>query len=165
MAPLLLLLLPPLLLPPLPSPPAVPVVAMAAVVAETGSPFAASSEAADAVIATSSDADDAVATGAGGAVAAFGSGKGDATRPSTLPPPDAGAVGAVEAEKSAMLPIMYSDTTLGSMEDSGSRMTASSAECAKALSAVLALGFPMAVVVVLPIEEETPPMLFWPPEI
>lgn len=138
---------------------------MATAVAETGTLFEASSEAGAAAAATPSDADDAVAVGAA-AAAAFGSGEGDTTKPSTLPPPEAGAAVAawvVDAEKSAMLPIMYSDTARGSTEDAGSRMTASSAECAKALSTEWALRFPTAVAV-LPAEEETPPMLLWPPE-
>lgn len=89
--------------------------------------------------ATSSDADD--NTASTGAV--LGGGKRDAATPSmtsTTLPPDTGAAApleapAVDAEKSAILPIMYSDTARGSKEDSGSRMTPSSLECAKELSA------------------------------
>lgn len=103
---------------------------------------------------SSTDADDTAASS--GAV--FSDGKGDTSNPSMTPlPPDTGAAtllagpaptpAPVDAEKSAILPIMYSDTTRGSKEDSGSRMTPSSAECAKELSAELVPGFPTAVTV------------------
>lgn len=93
---------------------------------------------------------------AASAEAVLDDGKGDAANPSSTPmtslPPDTGAAAtpdaaaaaaaALDAEKSAMLPIMYSDTTRGSTEDSGSRMTPSRAECAKELSAELAPEWP-----------------------
>lgn len=173
MAPLLLLLLlPPLLLPPPPPPPPSPPALLGIVVATVVASSEAAAAAAAADSATPSNADDA---GPAGAAVSFGSGKGDDAKPSALPPPEAGApaeaavaaaaAGAVEAEKSAMLPIMYSDTTRGSTEDAGSRMTASIAECTKALSAeLLALGFPVEVAVLPVEEEEAPPMLVWPPE-
>ena len=134
--------------------------------------------------AKSSDADGAAGAAAfpAGGGAALDDGAGDAADSSTTPatslPPDAGAAtpvaaagpaGAVDAEKSAMLPIMYSETTRGSNEDSGSRMTPSSAECAKELSAELAPGVLPAVAAVateataVESEEGTPPR-FRPPE-
>ncbi len=113
---------------------------------ETAEDSGASAAAAVAGAATPLDSGRTAASAGGGF---DGGGEGGPTTPRTLLPSDLGAAAAaaaVVAEKSAMLPIMYSDTTRGSTEAAGSRMTPSSAECAKALSAEPVPGLVPAVV-------------------